>query len=301
MSFFKLSALALLFSNMHCIINAMDENQIEPILQVAHQPVGSLQEELNADQSRTSPAFPRHLFFDLGLRLDEETVKQVLQEQKKTFKSLNPECKTEKGTTFNRRLIQTRAAGHQDNSPIPPEDTVVVITMQICGHPVTISMPVDRRNMLIEQGLKVQLRRRMADITQRVSSFQQTHFETIRNNIKEFRKSASGVAILKTLPRTYLSVCQFIAKDLTEDLADSAQQAINSAEFKKNDLKMEAAKDEFERNIQVLRKLEPIAKNARLLNELKGTRNRLAQALKSQIGQDFCSSFEQYVQSQIER
>ncbi len=301
MSFFRLSVLALLFSNMHYIINAMDENQIEPVLQVAHQPIGSLQEELNNDSSITSPAFPRHLFFNLGLRLDENAVKAILQEQKKVFKSLNPQCKTETGATFNRRLMQTRAAGHNDNSPIAPEDTVVVITMQVCGHPVTISMPVDKRNLLIEQGLKVTLRRRMADITQQVSSFQQTHFETIRKNIKEFRRSAPGVAVLKTLPRTYLSVCQFIAKDLTEDLADSAQQAINSAEFKKNDLKMEASKAEFDRNIQILRKLEPIAKNARLLNELKGTQSQLAQALKSQVGQDFCSSFEQYVQSQIER
>lgn len=278
----------------------MDENPLEPVLQLAHQPVGSLQEDLNNDQSRTSPAFPRHLFFDLGLRLDENAVKAALHEQK-IFKSLNVKCKTETGVAVNRRLIQTRAAGRLDNSPIAPEDTVVVITMHVCGHPITISMPVDRRNTLIDQGLKVQLKRRMDDIAQQVSSFQRSHFETIRKNIKEFRKSETGVALLKTLPRTYFAFCQFIAKDLTEDLGDSAQAAINATEIKMNDEKMAGTKAEFEENIKVLRDLEPVAKNAKLLNELQGTRSQAAQALKSKVAQNFCSSFEQYVQSQVER
>lgn len=302
MSFLKASiAFNICLSITPYVIYTMDREPVMPAT-LTFKPAGSLQEELNNDQSKTNPAFPRHLFFDLGLRLDENAVKQALQEQKKTFKSFHVECKTETGEALNKRLLQTRPAGHQmKSSPIAPEDTVIVITIQVCGHPVTISMPVDQRNSINEQGLKVQLRRRIADIIQQVGSFQQTHIGNIRKNVKEFRRSETGVALLKTLPRTYLVLCQFIAKDLTEDLSDSAQAAINSAELKKHDEKIATTKTEFEENIKVLRKLEPVVKNAKLLNELEGTRSQSVQALKSKIQQLFCSSFEQYVQSQVER
>lgn len=298
MSFFKLSiAICIYLTVSTYLAHAMDQEPIVP--QIAFRAAGSLQEELNNDRSRTIPAFPLHLFFDLGLRLDEKIVKEAFEEHKKTFRTLNVQFKTERGAQFNTRLMQMRAAGQQDNSPVAPEDTVVVITMQVCGHPVTISMPVDNRNSINSNGLKAQLRRRIADISQQVGSFQQAHFEPIRKNIKEFRKSETGVALLKTLPRTYLAFCQYIAKDLTEDLGDSAQAAINSAETKKNDDKIASTKAEFEKNITVLRKLEPVAKNAKALTEL--TQGEYPDAIKTKAREVFCSIFEQYVQSQVER